>query len=189
MALGMTQQQLAEQLHITNKAISRWETGNAYPDISLLDDLAAALSVSIEELCCGERIAFPSVDTNALLSDVICEARQQKKDRAAKWLRILCLSIFSVILLAFLFFTGAFLFIQNEANLDEALFTLALGAFAIGLMLFRDGIPILLLAIALPPLLCRRPRQPAKTIVCILLSVLSVLWLIFGGHFLWFQLF
>ena len=116
-------------------------------------------------------------------------SRQQKKDRAAKWLRILCLSIFSVILLAFLFFTGAFLFIQNEANLDEALFTLALGAFAIGLLLFRDGIPILLLAIALPPLLCRRPRQPAKTIVCILLSVLSVLWLIFGGHFLWLQLF
>ena len=164
MALGMTQQQLAEQLHITNKAISRWETGNAYPDISLLDDLAAALSVSVEELCRGERIALPAAD-------------------------ILCLSIFSVILLAFLFFTGAFLFIQNEANLDEALFTLALGAFAIGLMLFRDGIPILLLAIALPPLLCRRPRQPAKTIVCILLSVLSVLWLIFGGHFLWFQLF
>ena len=37
MALGMTQQQLAEQLHITNKAISRWETGNAYPDVALLD--------------------------------------------------------------------------------------------------------------------------------------------------------
>ena len=151
MALGMTQQQLAEQLHITNKAISRWETGNAYPDISLLDDLAAVLSVSVEELCRGERIALPSADTNTLLSDVITEVRQQKKDRAAKWLRILCLSIFSVILLAFLFFTGAFLFIQNEANLDEALFTLALGAFAIGLMLFRDGIPILLLAILTIP--------------------------------------
>ena len=166
MALRLTQQQLAEQLHITNKAISRWETGNAYPDIALLDDLAAALSVSVEELCRGERIALPSADTNTLLSDVIAEVSQQKKDRAAKWLRILCLSIFSVILLAFLFFTGAFLFIQNEANLDEALFTLALGAFAIGLMLFRYGIPILLLAIALPPLLCRRPRQPAETIVC-----------------------
>ena len=79
MALGMTQQQLAEQLHITNKAISRWETGNAYPDIALLDDLAAALSVSVEELCRGERIALPSADTNTLLSDVITEVRQQKK--------------------------------------------------------------------------------------------------------------
>ncbi len=187
--LGLTQQQLAEQLHVTNKAVSRWETGNAYPDIALLDDLAAALSISVEELCRGERMVLPSVDTNALLSDVICEARQQKKDRAAKWLRILCLSIFTVILLAFLFFTGAFYFIQNEVNLDEALFTLALGAFAIGLMLFRYGIPSLLLAIALPPLLRKRPRRLAETIVCILLSLLSVLWLIYGGRFLWLQLF
>lgn len=187
--LGLTQQQLAEQLHVTNKAVSRWETGNAYPDIALLDDLAAALSISVEELCRGERMVLPSVDTNALLSDVICEARQQKKDRAAKRLRILCLSIFTVILLAFLFFTGAFYFIQNEVNLDEALFTLALGAFAIGLMLFRYGIPSLLLAIALPPLLRKRPRRLAETIVCILLSLLSVLWLIYGGRFLWLQLF
>lgn len=187
--LGLTQQQLAEQLHVTNKAVSRWETGNAYPDIALLDDLAAALSISVEELCRGERMVLPSVDTNALLSDMICEARQQKKDRAAKWLRILCLSIFTVILLAFLFFTGAFYFIQNEVNLDEALFTLALGAFAIGLMLFRYGIPSLLLAIALPPLLRKRPRRLAETIVCILLSLLSVLWLIYGGRFLWLQLF
>lgn len=176
MALGLTQQQLAEQLHVTNKTISRWETGNAYPDIALLDDLAAALSVSVEELCRGEKLVRPSADTNTLLGDVISEVKQQKKDRAAKWLRILCLSIFFVILLAFFFFTGAFLFIQNEVNLDEALFALALAAFAIGLMLFRYGIPILLLAIALPPLLRRRPRQSAETIVCIVLSVLSVLW-------------
>ncbi len=186
--LGLTQQQLAEQLHVTNKAVSRWETGNAYPDIALLDTLAAVLAVSVEELCRGEKLALPSADTNAILSDVITEARQQKKDRAAKWLRILCLSIFSVILLAFLFFTGAFYFIQNEVNLEEALFTLALGAFAIGLMLFRFGIPIFLLAIALPPLFRRHPRKPVQTIisiVCILLSVLSVLWMIFGGHLFW----
>ena len=188
-ALGLTQQQLAEQLHVTNKAVSRWETGNAYPDIALLDTLAAVLSVSVEELCRGEKLALPSADTNAILSDVITEARQQKKDRAAKWIRILCLSIFSVILLAFLFFTGAFYFIQNEVNLEEALFTLALGAFAIGLMLFRFGIPILLLAIALPPLLRRRSRKPIETIVCIVLSILSVLWLIYGGRFFWLQLF
>lgn len=188
-ALGLTQQQLAEQLHVTNKAISRWETGNAYPDIALLDDLAAALSVSVEELCRGEKLALPSADTNMLLGDVISEVKQQKKDRAAKWIRILCLSIFSVILLAFLFFAGAFFFIHNEVNIDEALFTLALGAFAIGLMLFRFGIPILLLAISLPPLLRRRSRKPIETIVCIVLSILSVLWLIYGGRFFWLQLF
>ena len=189
MALGLTQQQLAEQLHVTNKAVSRWETGNAYPDIALLDDLAAALSVSVEELCRGEKLTLPSTDTNVLLSDVISEVKQQKRDRAAKCIRILCLSIFSVILLTFLFFAGAFFFIHNEVNIDEALFTLALGAFAIGLMLFRFGIPILLLAIALPPLLRSRSRKPIETIVCIVLSILSVLWLIYSGRFLWLQLF
>lgn len=178
MTLGLTQQQLADQLHVTNKAVSRWETGNAYPDIALLDDLAAVLSVSVEELCRGEKLALPSADTNTLLSDVICEARQQKKDRAAKWLRILCLSIFSVILLAFLFFTGAFYFIQNEVNLDEALFTLALGAFVIGILFLRYGIPLLLLGVTLPPLLRRRSRKPAETIICIVLSVLSGVWLL-----------
>lgn len=178
MALGLTQQQLADQLYVTNKAVSRWETGNAYPDIALLDDLAAALSVSIEELCRGERIALPSAGTNTLLNDVIAEAKQQKKDRAAKWLRILCLSIFSVILLAFLFFTGAFYFIQNEVNLEEALFTLALGAFVIGILFLRYGIPLLLLGVALPPLLRRRPRKRIETIVCTVLSILSMLWLL-----------
>ena len=187
--LGLTQQQLAEQLHVTNKAVSRWETGNAYPDIALLDTLAAVLSVSVEELCRGEKLALPSADTNVLLGDVISEVKQQKKDRAAKWIRILCLSTFSVILLAFLFFAGAFFFIHNEVNIDEALFTLALGAFAIGLMLFRFGIPILLLAIALPPLLRSRSRKPIEIIVCIVLSILSVLWLIYSGRFLWLQLF
>ena len=177
-ALGLTQQQLAEQLHVTNKAVSRWETGNAYPDIALLDDLAAALSVSIEELCRGERVALPSADTNTLLNDVITEAKQQKKDRAAKWLRILCLSIFSVILLALLFFTGAFYFIQNEVNLDEALFTLALGAFVLGILFLQYGIPLLLLGVALPPLLRRRSQKPAETIICIVLSVLSGVWLL-----------
>ena len=62
-----------------DKTISRWETGNAYPDIALLDDLAAALSVSVEELCRGEKLVRPSADTNTLLGDVISEVKQQKK--------------------------------------------------------------------------------------------------------------
>lgn len=49
-ALGLTQQQLAEQLHLTNKAISKWETGEGLPDISVLKDLAAALQLSTDEL-------------------------------------------------------------------------------------------------------------------------------------------
>lgn len=54
---GMTQQQLAEKLAVSDKAISRWETGRGYPDISLIEPLARALGVSIIELFSGEDVA------------------------------------------------------------------------------------------------------------------------------------
>ncbi len=52
----ITQQQLAEKLGVSNKAISKWETGRGYPDISLIEPLADALGVSIIELFSGEDV-------------------------------------------------------------------------------------------------------------------------------------
>lgn len=48
--LGMTQAELAESLHVTDKAISRWERGVGFPDIKLLEPLAEALELSLTEL-------------------------------------------------------------------------------------------------------------------------------------------
>lgn len=56
----LTQQQLAETMNVSDKAISRWETGRGYPDISLIEPLAAALGVSVIELFSGENV----VNTN-----------------------------------------------------------------------------------------------------------------------------
>lgn len=53
--LGMTQQQLADKLEITDKAVSKWERAVSYPDITILRELAAALDVSVTELLAGER--------------------------------------------------------------------------------------------------------------------------------------
>lgn len=46
----ITQQQLADKLNITNKAVSKWETGNGLPDITLLTELADILDVSVDEI-------------------------------------------------------------------------------------------------------------------------------------------
>lgn len=53
---GMTQKELAEKLDVTDKAVSRWETGKGLPDISLLKPLADALGVSIADILSGERV-------------------------------------------------------------------------------------------------------------------------------------
>ncbi len=47
---GLTQNQLAEKLNISNKAVSRWETGEGFPEISLLASLADALGVTVDFL-------------------------------------------------------------------------------------------------------------------------------------------
>ena len=63
---NMTQQQLAEKLNVSDKAISKWETSRGYPDISLVEPLADALGVSIIELFSGENVVNTNKSFNML---------------------------------------------------------------------------------------------------------------------------
>lgn len=53
---NMTQSALAEKLNISDKTVSKWETGKGYPDITLLEPLAKALGVSVVELLSGNGV-------------------------------------------------------------------------------------------------------------------------------------
>lgn len=53
---GWTQRELADRLSVTDKAVSRWETGKGFPDASLLPPLAGELGVSVGELLAGKRM-------------------------------------------------------------------------------------------------------------------------------------
>ena len=52
--INLSQKQLAEKLNVTDKAVSKWETGNGAPDISLLTTLADVLGVTTDELLSGK---------------------------------------------------------------------------------------------------------------------------------------
>ena len=65
---NMTQAQLAQKLDISPKTISKWETAKGFPDISLLDSLAAALGVSVIELMSGNAIMNRNLSANMLRS-------------------------------------------------------------------------------------------------------------------------
>ena len=56
---GMTQKELAEQIGVSDKTISRWETGNGLPDMAYLTPLCDFLGVSVNELLSGEKL-FPN---------------------------------------------------------------------------------------------------------------------------------
>lgn len=66
----MTQLQLAEKLNVSDKTISKWETGKGLPDISLIEPLAAILKVSLPELLSGEQIINTNRSANIMKSNL-----------------------------------------------------------------------------------------------------------------------
>ncbi len=64
----LTQLQLAEKLGVSDKTISKWETGKGYPDITLLEPIAAAFRISVTELISGTAVTNTNVSANMMRS-------------------------------------------------------------------------------------------------------------------------
>lgn len=67
-ARHMTQAELAEQIGVSSKTVSKWETAKGLPDISLLQSLVKALGISVIELMNGEQITNKNTSANMLRS-------------------------------------------------------------------------------------------------------------------------
>lgn len=65
---GLTQSGLAEKINVSDKTVSKWETGKGLPDIALIEPLAAALGVSVIELMSGEYVTNKNASANILRS-------------------------------------------------------------------------------------------------------------------------
>ena len=65
---GLTQTELAEVLGVSSKAVSKWETAKGLPDISLIEPLSNALSVSVMELITGDTVVNKNISSNILRS-------------------------------------------------------------------------------------------------------------------------
>lgn len=62
----LTQEELARRIHVSSKAVSKWETGHGFPDISLLEVLAKTLDISVIELMSGEDVRNSNRHSNLL---------------------------------------------------------------------------------------------------------------------------
>ena len=62
---GLTQVQLAERLGITDRAVSKWETGRSLPDPSIMLELCGLLNINVNELLTGEKLDMENYKENA----------------------------------------------------------------------------------------------------------------------------
>lgn len=95
--IGLTQMQLAEKLDITDRAISKWETGRSLPDSSIMLDLCSILKINVNDLLNGEVIME---NYNEKTEQLLLEMTKQKEDSDKLLLFFeIIIGIFSVIIL------------------------------------------------------------------------------------------
>lgn len=78
---GLTQKKLAEMLHVSDKTISKWECGQGYPNIELLEPLSEALEISLLELMKAEKLEEQHIElkeADSIMKDYISNENHKK---------------------------------------------------------------------------------------------------------------
>lgn len=93
---NLTQMQLAERLHITDRAVSKWETGRAMPDSAIMLELCNILKISVNDLLSGEVVSMDNY--NKELEKNLLDMIKQKEESDKRLLRIEIITSFCCII-------------------------------------------------------------------------------------------
>ena len=88
---NLTQAQLAEKLNITDRAISKWETGKAMPNFDIMLDLCSILGINVNELLCGEMIDMEQKDDQ--LNELIFQMAKNEERYHKRLLHSACVIV------------------------------------------------------------------------------------------------
>lgn len=111
---GLTQLQLAEKLNITNRAVSKWETGKSCPDVSLMPELCTVLEITINELLSAEKIPMEDYQNKAEEKLAELQGKKIKAQKMFKKMELIWLAI--TILLVPVHFAINYFYPNNEGT-------------------------------------------------------------------------
>lgn len=95
-----TQTELGDLIGVSNKAVSRWENGESFPDIGILESLSEVLNLPIESIVLGEKTIDQSKEA---MQELIRTAKMQKQEaKRSKWQQYLCVSFWILLVLGLL---------------------------------------------------------------------------------------
>ena len=139
-AQNLTQRQLADELGISDKTVSKWECGNGLPEVSLMLPLCTALGITVNDLLSGERIAQADYQKKAEenMMELVRENAENKKRLA---LSLICVAV-TVIAVCALIALVALLALPTPARIALvalALITAAAGVGAAAVLDARAG--------------------------------------------------
>lgn len=100
---NMTQAELAEKLNITDRAISKWETGKGMPDSSIMLELCDELDISVNELLSGEMIRMDNYNKVAEENFIKFQKEKEDSDKMLLFTEIIIGSIVTISFLLMIF--------------------------------------------------------------------------------------
>lgn len=122
---GLTQKDLAGQLHITDRAVSKWERGLCAPDLATLEPLAEILGVTVTELIAGKRMEETphreEIEENVQNTLQYSKEELRQKTRTFRKAYLIGISLFFILLLAvlaFLWWKGVFNIVHRAESPD-----------------------------------------------------------------------
>lgn len=118
---GITQQELAKKLGVTNKAISKWENGRCLMDISSLKPLSELLDISVLELLSGEKIEKQDMPKSSItvVEKTLHYADKKIKKNKISWALIIFFSIIAVVLSTFTIYKLSLLAKYSSEPIDN----------------------------------------------------------------------
>ena len=137
---GLTQKELAEKLNVSTAAVSKWENGKGFPDISILEQLSAELRISITELVKGEK-SEENKETDSIAKEIIEISKKEIKYEKAR--QIFVIGVFVATLLFINFFVIFDAISGYKNNLEFSIPTPSI----IGLFMFLFGGNAILFAV------------------------------------------
>lgn len=112
----LTQSQLAEKLNITDRAISKWETGKGMPDSSIMLELCSELEITVNELLSGEKIEMDNYNKIAEENLVELKKLDETKNRMLLQLEIIIGILSTVAFLGVVLLTN--IFVKNQTYIS-----------------------------------------------------------------------
>lgn len=133
---GLTQRVLAEKLHVSDKTVSKWETGTHFPDIAIMEDLAAALEISVVEL-----LGLENASSEEMITEIASISTEEKNSIVREiinrgWLSV----IIGLVLLGGMIYTSKVLADHGLFGLPQ-IFTMGMSGF-IGLIIANGAVSI-----------------------------------------------
>ena len=133
---NLTQMQLAEKLGITDRAVSKWETGRSLPDAAIMPELCGLLGITVNDLLCGEVVSMENYNEQTEKALLEMAGQKEQADRRLLKAEVVIGVVSTLFLFALLAVGIVFMYLEQPVWIFFLLFGVGMAQFLVCILAF-----------------------------------------------------